>query len=236
MQQNRPQVIMLDWDGTLADSLPAVMQAMRDTFEALGMEVDETVIERSKYEVPGKLIPEVFGDKADEALTIFNKNIRATMPELLPNAEAFIHYLNGLRETDNVYVSVVSARPQKSLDKIIDHFGLRNQLDHVVGSTEEGPNKPNPETLDRILEHYTGDKNTLHTKIGAKAMLMVGDSIHDRDFARALGCRFAAVGNDIDTSTLELGEHVGDVGKLQERLEKLFQRTRPRDGQGNGIT
>ena len=240
MQQNRPQVIMLDWDGTIVDSLPGVMQAMRETYEELDMEVDENVIQRSKYEVPGKLIPEVFGDKADKALDIFKGKMRATTPELLPGAEEFISYLNDLRERDNIYVSVVSARPQESLDRHMHHFneqfGWRDMFDNVVGSTDKGPNKPAPETLDRVLGNYKGDKDLLRTEHGAKSMLMVGDSVHDRDFARALGSRFAAVGNDIDQDTLEPGEHVGNLATLQGRLQRLFQQARPRSGEKDGIT
>jgi len=161
--------ICFDLDGTLIDSFKTIYLATVSTLQKL--KIKESIGENLFREKIGMHFVDIFEDmnipvrSFDEFIIIY-KNLYfdyITDSALYPNLIDTLIYL----KSKNIKISLLTTKGQDQADKIIDHFGLRDYFDFVMGRRENIPNKPSPEPLNFIC-------NNLNIK--TDETIFVGDS------------------------------------------------------------
>jgi phosphoglycolate phosphatase len=202
----RPRAILFDWDNTLVDTWPTIVECYRDTFTALG-ETPWTA-EEVKARAHGSLrdhFPKLFGERAGEAERVFYETFfRIHLERLrpLPGAEVLLARASAA----GCYVAVVSNKVGKNLRAEIAHLGWDRWIKRAVGARDAARDKPAPDPIFMALDG-TGIAPD-------QDVWMVGDTSADLKCAHAAGV---------------LPVFFGSVEQLSEKLQEFPPRLQARD-------
>ena len=182
------KLIILDFDGTLADTRELIVLTMQQTIQELGLEArtDEQcagMIGLPLKEAFTTLIPmtdEMGARCAETYRRIFNENNAVYTVPAFPNV---IDTLRGLSEKGYV-LTIASSRSHRSLVEFIETMELQEILTFVLGADDVAQAKPHPEPVLRTLE-----------KFGCQAAeaLVVGDTAYDIEMGRRAGVKTCGV-------------------------------------------
>jgi phosphoglycolate phosphatase len=174
----RPEVAVLDLDGTLVDSVYVHSIAWREAFREVGLDVPTYRLHRAIGMGGDRLVAAVAGDAAEDAVgdvvrerhgTLFD----AHMPEVhqLEGADELLHACHdaGLR-----VVLASSSRPDTT-DKVLGMVEGAHLIEAVVPGSE-GASKPAPDLVERALE-----------RAGSHEAFLVGDAVWDVESAARAG-------------------------------------------------
>jgi phosphoglycolate phosphatase len=177
------QHIILDFDGTLFDSHPAVVTSLEKTllhfeFTAPDKLAMEKLIRRglSLRSMLSELTSKnhiKIKNMMDYYLNI-HPNDAISYGHWYPGALAFLKTL-----CEHYTVWIVSNRQQITLDVICKHFNII-EPDRIIGSTLTQAIKPQTATFLRLLNDELAKITTQR--------LVIGDTIVDIEFAKALNC------------------------------------------------
>lgn len=175
-----PRAVLFDWDNTLVNTWPIIVECYHDTFTALG-QIPWTADE-VKARAHGSLrdaFPALFGERAGEAERVFYETfhrIHLERLEPLPGAEALLE-----RACSNGrYVAVVSNKMGKNLRAEVAHLGWSRWISRAVGARDAKYDKPAPDPIYLALAG-TGIAPD-------ETVWMVGDTPADLKCAHAAGC------------------------------------------------
>lgn len=211
----RTEQVLWDWNGTLLDDLEYSIQVRNNTFPAFHLPRLESVEEyhrqftfpvRLYYERAG-VTDEIFDDVAHAWMAEYERCMD-TIPlheDAVETVERF--HRAGLRQT------VLSASEQTVLRRQLALYGLDSRFDAILGRGDI----------------YAGSKEAIGREylqscgIPAEAAVMIGDSLHDAEVARALGahCILAARGHQSRKTLLEAGVPV--VDSLREAADWVLE-------------
>ncbi len=167
---HKPSCILLDWDGTIIDSIPTIHQSINAVMQhfnrpELSLEDVRTGVHRSGRE----LFPMVFGADADIAKQIYFKAFAARHMQALnfmPYAESFLKFVL----SKNIPMAVVSNKTGKYLRKEVSHLNLDSYFFNVVGAEDATHDKPHPAVIQHTFQNtdfkadstiwYIGDTET----------------------------------------------------------------------------
>lgn len=188
MSESWPKAVLFDLDGTLIDSVPDIHAAINETLASLGeppltIEAISRMVGRG-VDVLIERVFEALGKSPDPAtrkkigdryLAIYSA--RATeLTTLNPGASGAVRGLRarGLR------LGVVTNKPAHETALVLDHFGLSESMEVVVGGDAGVPLKPAPDLLLLACK-----------RLGVEPAdaLFVGDSENDVGAARAAGLK-----------------------------------------------
>jgi phosphoglycolate phosphatase len=180
------RAVLFDLDGTLIDSAPDIAAATNELLKghALGPLTYDQIIsmigngtrkltERAFAATSRPLSPAELDERYAEMLVIYGRHLTGATT-LLPGAAVI---LSALHER-GIGLGVVTNKPQRFIETILDHFGLEGVFSAVIGSDAGVKPKPAPDMLQAAM-----------AKLGAAPgeTVMVGDSISDVESARAAG-------------------------------------------------
>lgn len=182
----RFELLIFDWDGTLMDSAEAIVGALQAACADLGLPVPSE--ERARY---------IIGLGLNDAM-------RHALPGIDPNhypkiAERYrVHYLQRDAETTlfpgaaelvttlneaGFLLAVATGKGRRGLERALKGTGLK-RLFHASRCADEGHSKPHPGMLEALLDELG---------VASSQALMIGDTTHDMEMARALGVARVAV-------------------------------------------
>jgi phosphoglycolate phosphatase len=176
----RPRAILFDWDNTLVNTWPTIIECYRDTFSAMGLTpwTPEEVRNRAHGSLRD-LFPSLFGAQAGAAEQVFYQTffrIHLERLEPLPGAEALLARCQERR----CYVAVVSNKVGDNLRTELAHLGWQRWISRAVGARDCARDKPAPDPIFRALDG---------TGIAPDdTVWMVGDTPADLECAHAAGC------------------------------------------------
>jgi phosphoglycolate phosphatase len=174
----RPDTVLFDLDGTLIDSGPSILAALRKAFAEEGVPALPPDAERSLLGPPlYRALPPLVGEAADRVIQTYRRIFvaegfayRATA---YPGIEAL---LDGLAR-HHVRLAVATSKLETSAVIILEHLGLAGRFATICGDTQDAGRPTKAEVIAETLR-----------RIGASPLTtMVGDRSHDVIGAREQG-------------------------------------------------
>lgn len=215
------RVAAFDLDGTLADTSGDLIAAANAALREAGFGAPLTLHEHQAAAFAGgrAMLRAGFGGDVDEAL------VEAGYPRLLAHyAENIDHHtrlypgveaaLDAL-EAAGWALSVCTNKPEWLAETLLTRLGLRGRFAAMLGADSRPYRKPDPRHLIDAIEAAGG---------AASRAVLVGDTVNDREAARAAGvpCVLVAFG-PMGRGVAALGpeatlDHFDDLPALLERL------------------
>jgi phosphoglycolate phosphatase len=191
------KLAIFDFDGTLVDSAPGIVEVMKDVITELGLS-DELLHQWSQLVgVPllrqmEILFPdhstEFHEDLANKYRALYDCKVIEICP-LFPGLQDMLQSL----KANEVMVTIATSKRSHLVKEVVDHYDLTHYFQMIVGAQDVTHHKPHPESVHLTLE-------TL--KIEPDCVVVIGDSTFDLDMARNAGVDAIGVTTGIHTRDL----------------------------------
>jgi phosphoglycolate phosphatase len=213
----RFELLVFDWDGTLMDSAGAIVGALQSACADLDVPVPSD--EQARYiiglglnDAMGHILPDI--DPAQYPRIVeryrFHYLQRDADTALFPGAAELVA---ALREA-GFLLAVATGKGRRGLERVLENTGLK-ALFHASRCADEGHSKPDPGMLAALFAELGVTSNQA---------LMIGDTTHDMEMARAAGvARVAAAYGAHPRNVLLSYEPVACVNNLMELRQWLMQ-------------
>ncbi|MDR2620560.1 MAG: HAD-IA family hydrolase [Propionibacteriaceae bacterium] len=207
-----PGVIILDLDGTLADTVPGIAHAANHTLSELGLA--PVSVEQIRNALGGgarKLWATILGEKQnvllDEALASFG-------PYYAENPDWGTVLYPGVAETlpilaAHTQLAVATQKGRLATQRVLQTLGIAGLFAAIVTVDDMAAPKPDPDCVNQILAQ-------LH--LPAAAAVVVGDMPYDVDTARNAGVRCWVVSYGYGPELLLAS---GGYERMIERFDQL---------------
>lgn len=175
-----PLHVIWDWNGTLLDDSWLCCDVMNDMLAARGMPVMTVERYQAIFQFPVIRYYEALGFDFDrEPFEVVGTEFIQTYEQrrhecgLRPEAREVLDTL----ASRGIGQSVLSAYKHETLEELLTYHGIRDRFEHVLG----------------LGDHYATDKTSQgrvlmrRLAVDPGRILLVGDTTHDVDVARALG-------------------------------------------------
>jgi phosphoglycolate phosphatase len=182
----RYKLLIFDWDGTLMDSAGAIAASIQHACADLGFRVPTD--EQARYiiglglkDAMQYLLPEL--EEGDYPLLVERYRhhflVRDAGTGLFPGAAQAVRKLHDAGRL----LAIATGKSRRGLDRALDVTGLTAYF-HRTRCADEGYSKPHPGMLHCLLDELD---------VPPEEALMIGDTTHDMDMARAAGVDGLAV-------------------------------------------
>ena len=213
------KLIILDFDGTLADTRGLIVKTMQQTLDALGLNSRTEEQCAAMIGLPLKqaftdLLPmtDEMGEQCVETYRrIFNENNALYVIPTFPNVLETLHQLHEQGYT----LTIASSRSRRSLNEFVNDMHLNELIPYVLGAEDVVRTKPYPDPVLQTLEAF-----------GCKPedAWVVGDTWYDIEMGRRAGVRTCGVtyGNGTREELIRAGADVliDDFEELMKILLK----------------
>ena len=182
------KAVVFDFDYTLGDSTPGIVQSANYALQKLGWPPQETEAIRKTIGLTLQKTFAVLTGSEDPALAqgyadYFHEMAAQVMTDnttLYPDALRMLQAF----KAQGCKTAIVTTKAHRTIQHIVDRFGAQPLLDEVIGGDDVSKEKPDPEGLLGVLARFGVEKEDL---------LYIGDSLVDAKTAKAAGVPFAAV-------------------------------------------
>ena len=166
--------VLLDLDGTLSDSEPGILRSLQWACEIEGFPIPSEAQVRSVIGPPFEIgLPSI--GIPDDALFRVIKTYRERYETigLFENTlyDGVVAMLDGLA-ADGRSLSIATAKPEHTAVRILEHFGLTERFEFMVGATLTQERRAKHQVIAHALE-------LLGLAGGGGNVVMVGDRDHD---------------------------------------------------------
>lgn len=184
--ERRYDFIVWDWDGTIMDSTPTIVQCIQQSCRDLGFkEPDDSlassVIGLGIQDSLRRAVPWIEPIHFNKLTERFRYHYLAKDHELhlFPGVREL---LNSLRD-DGFLLGVATGKSRVGLDRSLQHHQI-GHLFHETRTADESFSKPHPGMLLELSDAL---------QVPTRRMLMIGDTTHDLDMAANAGVDAIAV-------------------------------------------
>ena len=217
----RYDLVVFDWDGTLADSTAIIARALQRACLDVGCaEPDEVnaryviglgLVDALRHLAPG-LSPEHY-----PRLSARYREHYLAQEDAIPLYAGARELLEDLRSQGHA-LAVATGKSRAGLDRALAFHALRDVF-AVTRCADEGRPKPHPEMLEHIMERLGADRGRV---------LMVGDTTHDLQMAAAAGVDSVAMSHGAHAAHMLAGASCGVCASIAELANLIGA---PRSGQ-----
>jgi phosphoglycolate phosphatase len=179
------RLVVFDWDGTIIDSAGAIAECIRDAAADLGLEVPTRerashVIGLGLHDALRHAVPGLPTERTAEFVERYRQRFRARENEmdLFPGMRELLASLHTGR-----VLGIATGKSRRGLDRALEATGLRPYFRASRCADETHP-KPHPAMLLELMAEL---------EVPVAQALMIGDTSHDLDMARAAGVDALAV-------------------------------------------
>lgn len=224
---NKPDMVLIDVDGTLVDSVPDLAFCVDEMMKQLGMpvhgedKVREWVgngVERlTRRALVGQLDGEPDESMFEKAYPIFldlyaeNTSKRSV---LFPGVEEALAYLKGA----GYKLGCVTNKAEQFTVPLLKDLGVYDDFEIVVSGDSLPKKKPDPMPLLHVAEHFG---------VSPERSLMLGDSVSDVKAARAAGfqiiCMSYGYNHGMDIRDAHPDAVVDSMAEVEGLLEAASQ-------------
>ncbi len=210
------QLLVFDWDGTLADSEACIIDAMQlASTEADLPECDDgqirDVIGLSLEGAIEVLFPEADTSVRSSVADRYREHYFSTSTSAVPIFDGVVKILEKLSQ-ENYFLAVATGKSRRGLDRSLSETGLDKYF-HTTRCADESLSKPNPQMLIEIIDFFG---------LEAEEALMIGDSEYDLQMANNAGMGSVAVSYGVhNAARLQQCEPLGIIHKITELSDYL---------------
>ena len=179
-------LIVWDWDGTIADSTGMIANALVLAAEQVGLPAlaptdANNIIGLGLKESIFALYGEIEVSQAQALAAQYSANYYAQESEipLFDEAKETIIALN----RRGIKLAVATGKGRRGLNSALSHSGLSNFF-HATRTVDECFSKPNPQMLDELMDTLV---------VRPERTLMIGDTSYDMQMAQNAGVSYVAV-------------------------------------------
>ena len=182
------RLVILDFDGTLADTQPLIVSTIHRTLAELHLPSRTDAECRSIIGLPLKecfttllSVDDATAEQCAETYRrIFDEDNHPGVVVLFP------HVLETLTELYccGLQLAICSSRGRPTLDGFVKSFRLEQYISAIVSANDVQHAKPHPEPVQKILAQLG---------VSAKEAVVVGDASYDILMGRNAGCRTCGV-------------------------------------------
>lgn len=211
------KLIILDFDGTLADTLQVILDSMQSTLRVLQLPARsdqecKAMIGLRLTEIPERLFPEIKGLGPRYAATYREEFAKCNRPGAVPLFPKVMETLQALAQRGYL-MSIASSRGHESLDNYLRDLQLEQIIPYIVAAEDVSKAKPDPEPVLKTLAHFD---------LQPEEVLVVGDTDFDILMGLNAHCYTCGVtyGNGSRASMEQAGAHVliDDFSQLLDLL------------------
>lgn len=186
MSRRRFDLLVFDWDGTLADSTAIIAHALQTACRDLGCTVPDDVAARyviglGLVDTLRYLAPDLDAREYPRLSARYREHYLAHEARI-PLFEGVPELLTELRN-GGYRLAIATGKSRVGLDRALAFHRLTNAF-HATRCADEGMSKPHPDMLHHIMR-ITGT--------APEATVMIGDTTHDLQMAANAGVAAIAV-------------------------------------------
>ena len=181
------ELLIFDWDGTLADSIGRIVEAMNAAAERAGEapshdDAVKGIIGLALGEAIHTLYPHLTLVQLERFRQHYADIYTALDQKPSPLFEGVVESLEAFR-AEGYHLAVATGKARRGLDRVLKAHGWEDYFD-ITRAADETASKPHPLMLEQILAHC---------EVRPDQALMVGDSSFDLQMARNAGMGSVAV-------------------------------------------
>ena len=179
------RLLVFDWDGTIIDSASTIAECIRDASRDLSLEVPEPerarhVIGLGLHDAMRIVVPQLPASRYPEFVASYRKHFLARKDSM--------QLFTGMREllaelAGRHFLAIATGKSRQGLDRDIEFHGLK-ALFAASRCADETQPKPHPAMLIELMAELAVQND---------AALMIGDTSHDLEMARAASVAALAV-------------------------------------------
>ena len=180
--------VILDFDGTIADTRSLIVKTMQQTIAKLGLlaRTDDQCAEMIGLPLRQSftdLIPmdDATVDECDKTYReFFAINNKKGIVKPFPNVVETIEEMYAM----GVVIAIASSRGRDTLVDFLEEMGIRKYISYIVSAQDVRNAKPAPDMVNLVLAH---------TEDNLDDVLMVGDTVFDIDMGINAGVKTCGV-------------------------------------------
>jgi phosphoglycolate phosphatase len=203
-------LIVWDWDGTLADSTGMITHALLKAAEQVGLpalapQTASNIIGLGLRESIQTLYGNIPAEQAQALATQYTTNYYAGESDipLFTGAADTIKALN----KRGFKLAVATGKGRRGLNLALEHSGLGKYF-HSTRTVDECFSKPHPQMLDELMEYLV---------VMPERTLMIGDTSYDLQMAQNAGVR--SVGVTYGAQAAEQWQHLNPIQQFSDFSE-----------------
>ena len=186
MSDNSFECIVFDLDGTLVKSHTNIYKATIHSFNEL--KIEASLPEEKFYSRIGHHFEDIFNEFGIEVKNFeeFIKVYKSVYFDYIDSSTLYPYVEKTIAtiKSNSHKTALLTTKGQEQADRIIDHFGLRDNFDYVMGRRPGLAHKPSPEPLLKICDDLS---------VNPSNVLMVGDTEMDIRCGKNAGSKTCAV-------------------------------------------
>lgn len=182
------KVIILDFDGTMADTRQLIVSTIQATLQELHLPMQPEKACAATIGLPLRKcftslmsMSDIMGSRCEETYRriFFEKVTQQPVP-------MFPHVVDTVRQLrkDGYEVTIATSRSSGSLRNFLKNMGLTESVSFFLGADDVANPKPDPEPVLLTLQHFG---------CTAEEAIVVGDTTFDIEMGRNAGCQTCGV-------------------------------------------
>jgi phosphoglycolate phosphatase len=179
------RLVVFDWDGTIIDSPAAIVKCIQEAAREMGLRVPED--ERASHVIGLGLaeslmhaVPDLTADRYPEFVASYRRHFLAR-EDAMPVFSGMKELLLELK--GKAPLAIATGKSRRGLERALQATGLRPFFRASRCADETHP-KPHPAMLLELMAEFEAE---------SEETLMIGDTSHDLEMARAAGVDAVAV-------------------------------------------
>ncbi|MDI1362429.1 HAD-IA family hydrolase [Methylotenera sp.] len=200
-------LIVWDWDGTLADSTGMITDALLKAAEQVGLpaltpQTASNIIGLGLRESIQTLYGDIPAEQAQALATQYTTNYYAGESEI----PLFIGAADTIKTLHKrgFKLAVATGKGRRGLNLALEHSGLGRYF-HSTRTVDECFSKPHPQMLDELMEYLV---------VMPERTLMIGDTSYDLQMAQNAGV--SSVGVTYGAQAAEQWQHLNPVQQFSD--------------------
>lgn len=182
------KTILFDLDGTLIDSSSGITKSAQYALSHYG--IDEPELKNLFFFIGPPLLYSFMNhygfskEQATEAVKIYRERYHKIGIFECSLYDGVKECIMQLKE-EGYMIGMASSKPEPSCRRILEHFGILDLFDDVVGATMDARIDTKEEVLEEVMRRWSD--------VPKEEMCLIGDTMFDMDGANAIGIPCIAV-------------------------------------------